>query len=85
MHMQFNFTLLLLHRPFINFHNVLSTVIDPDPSAFDTTAICTLAATNIAKLTRDYSLFYDIRQITSPAIHLIFIAPTVHRTGGLQK
>lgn len=76
MHMQFSFALLLLHRPFINYNKFINT--GSDPCIIDTTPICTLAATNIAKLARDYSLFYDIRKITSPAIHFIFIASTVH-------
>jgi hypothetical protein len=47
-----------------------------DPSCPAT--LCTVAATNIAKLTRDYSLFYKMRQIPSPAVHCIFIAATIH-------
>lgn len=78
MHMQFYFTLILLHRPFMNLKKIMNITNEPEPSTFDTNVICTLAATNITKLARDYSFFYGIKQTTSPAIHFIFIAATVH-------
>lgn len=78
MHMQFYFTLLLLHRPFINFGRALRVAGQVEHTHFDAMAICTLAATNITKLSRDYSFFYDIRKIPSPAVHFIFTAATIH-------
>lgn len=76
--MQFYFTLLLLHRPFIDLNSAMATINHLDDAAPSATRICTLAATNIAKLTRDYSLLYNLRQIPSPAIHFIFTASTIH-------
>ncbi|OQU95624.1 Fungal specific transcription factor domain-containing protein [Cladophialophora immunda] len=78
MYMQFYFTMLLLHRPFIDLDEVVATIPHLSEGQPSATTICTLAATNIAKLARDYSLFYSLSQIASPAIHFIFIAATIH-------
>lgn len=77
-HMQFYFTLLLLHRPFIDFHTAVSSINQPGEEPQSPIAICTLAATNITKLARDYSLFYNLKQIPSPAVHFVFVATTIH-------
>ncbi|KAF7562266.1 hypothetical protein G7046_g1860 [Stylonectria norvegica] len=78
MHMQFYFTLLLLHRPFIDFSQHVAGVHSLDGISPSAASICNLAATNITKLSRDYSLSYNLRQVPSPAIHFIFIAATIH-------
>jgi hypothetical protein len=76
--MQFYFTLLLLHRPFIDLDSAVATFSHLDEAPGCATTICPLAATNIAKVTRDYSLFYSLKQVPSPAIHFIFTAATIH-------
>ena len=76
--MQYYFTMLLLHRPFIDLNEAVATISHVAEGQPNATWTCTLAATNIAKLARDYSLFYSIKQIASPAIHFIFIAATIH-------
>lgn len=81
-HMQFYFTLLLLHRPFIDFSQGVahdtSHLNAINGAAPNPVSICSLAATNITKLARDYSLSYDLRHIPSPAIHFVFVAATIH-------
>ena len=78
MHMQFYFNILLLHRPFIDLSQAFASLNQLHQSPLDTIGICTLAATNITKLARDYSMFYDIKKIASPAVHFIFVASSIH-------
>lgn len=78
MHMQFYFTLLLLHRPFIDFSEAADSINRLEGTQLNPIAICSLSATNITKLVRDYSLFYNLKRIPSPAIHFIFVAATIH-------
>lgn len=78
MHMHFYFTLCLLHRPFIDFGQDVASTNQLEGGPPSPVTICSLAATNITKLSRDYSLYFNLRQIPSPAIHFIFIAATIH-------
>lgn len=77
LHMQFYFTLLLLYRPFIEPHSLPAGNMQSGRLA-NANDICTLAATNITKLIRDYGTFFDLKKIVSPAIHFIFVASSIH-------
>ncbi|KAI9932005.1 hypothetical protein MW887_009508 [Aspergillus wentii] len=86
MHMTFYFTIILLHRPFIDHRHAVTSISNLDEASHNANTICALAATNIAKLTRDYSLFYDWRQSPSPAVHFVSTAAVIllvniHLTG----
>ncbi|KAF2788468.1 hypothetical protein K505DRAFT_378882 [Melanomma pulvis-pyrius CBS 109.77] len=78
LHMQFYFTLILIHRPLIHMSAAQQAVANFNSGTTDSATVCTLAATNIAKLVRDYQQFYCLRRISSPAIHFTFIAATIH-------
>jgi hypothetical protein len=76
--MQFYFTLILIHRPLIHMSAAQQAMANFDSGTADSTTVCTVAATNIAKLVRDYQQFYCLKRISSPAIHFTFIAATIH-------
>jgi len=78
MHMQFYFTLILLHRPFLAYAKTEQALAHADSQVMDATTACTLAATNMAKLVRDYQAHYSLKQIGAPAIQMTFIAATIH-------
>jgi hypothetical protein len=76
--MQFYFVLILIHRPLLYMSAAQQANTNPDHITIDSATVCTLAATNIAKLVRDYQQFYSLKRISSPAVHFTFIAATIH-------
>lgn len=76
--MHFYYNLILLHRPFLEFSKVLRE-ISQGPNALTTsTTTCAIAAANIVRLVHDYREHYNIRQISPNAVHITFIAATIH-------
>ncbi|RFU35508.1 hypothetical protein B7463_g786, partial [Scytalidium lignicola] len=78
LHMQFYFVLILIHRPLLHMSAAQQAIANSDRGTIDSATVCTLAATNIAKLVRDYQQFYCLKRISSPAVHFTFIAATIH-------
>jgi hypothetical protein len=76
--MQFYFVLILIHRPLLYMTVAQPTTTNSDHGTIDSATVCTRAATNIAKLVRDYQQFYCLKRISSPAVHFTFIAATIH-------
>lgn len=76
--MDFYFTLILLHRPFLQFSQVLHDLNHWDDSTLNSTTTCAIAAANIIKLVANYQQSYKIEQVPSPVVHVTFIAGTIH-------
>ncbi|KAE8375838.1 fungal-specific transcription factor domain-containing protein [Aspergillus bertholletiae] len=78
LHMQFYYNLILLHRPFLEFSRVRREITQGPNSPTTSTTTCAIAAANIVRLVRDYRQHYNIRQISPNAVHITFIAATIH-------
>ncbi|KAJ4248802.1 hypothetical protein NW762_012640 [Fusarium torreyae] len=76
--MHFYFALILLHRPFLEFSQVLHDLNNLDDLTSTSTGTCAIAAANITKLVLNYQRVYSIRQVPSPTVHFAFIAGTIH-------
>lgn len=76
--MQFYFDLILIHRPLLQMPNAQKAIANAHGGSIDSATVCTLAATNMAKLVRDYQQFYSLRRVSSPVVHFTFIAATIH-------
>ncbi|KAE8423008.1 fungal-specific transcription factor domain-containing protein [Aspergillus pseudocaelatus] len=66
LHMQFYYNLILLHRPFLEFSRVRREITQGQNSPTTSTKTCAIAAANIVRL------------ISPNAVHIIFIAATIH-------
>ncbi|KAJ9132156.1 Fungal specific transcription factor domain-containing protein [Pleurostoma richardsiae] len=78
LHMHFYFALILLHRPFLEFSQILHDLTNLTDLTSTSTGTCAIAAANITKLVLNYQRLYSIRQVPSPTIHFAFIAGTIH-------
>ncbi|PYI09767.1 hypothetical protein BO78DRAFT_415326 [Aspergillus sclerotiicarbonarius CBS 121057] len=79
LHMQFYYNLILVHRPLLEFSRAKEELSQARNSAqMTSTTTCALAATNIAKLVREYRGQYNIRKMTPNGVHITFIAATIH-------
>lgn len=76
--MHFYYNLILLHRPFLEFSKVLREISQGLNTLTTSTTTCAIAAANIVRLVHDYREHYNIRQISPNAVHIIFIAATIH-------
>lgn len=76
--MTFYFTLVLLHRPFLQFSQVSADLRNKSQSPLNSTTTCAIAAANITKLAINYKRCYNIRQVPTPVVHFMFIAGSIH-------
>ncbi|KAF4902885.1 putative transcriptional regulatory protein [Colletotrichum fructicola] len=77
LHMTFYFNLIMLHRPFMN-HSRVATLDMQASASFNPITVCCEAATKIGKLAFAYRNLYNIKQMPPSAIHVVFIAGTIH-------
>lgn len=76
--MNFHFTVLLLHRPFLRFFPSSVGAHDPGLSSRNSERACRTAAEKIAKLIGDYASRFNIRQIPPAVVHFVFLSGTIH-------
>lgn len=76
--MNFYFSLIMLHRPFMNLSRVTADLNMQDSTSFSSSIACCKAATKVSKLALAHRKLYNIKQMPPSAIHFIFIAGTIH-------
>lgn len=76
--MHFYYNIILLHCPFLEFSKVLREISQGLNTLTTSTTTCAIAAANVVRLAHNYRKNYNIRQISPNAVHIIFIAATIH-------